>query len=311
MTVFADEFFQFLLLHVEHFSHGKRVVLLEGFPLHLLQKISHAMGVFDHAGRRRQSIRAIRLVGWEIDVLFDIDNSVDAETAQPLVHPPVDHLVDFPAHFRIFPVQIRLLFREQVQVVQIFGAGHRLPRVSAEIGPIIGRFFPVFPLPDIKVSAVSAFRVFHGLLKPDMLIGAVVDHQVHQDIHPPLLRLFQQMVEVLHGAELFPDAVIVRDVIPLIHKGGFINGRQPDDIDSQLFQIIQFLRHALQIPDSVSVGIQKALGINLIGHLVMPPFLFHNHISFYWFRRLRFLYDTVIIKRKSPFFFYYCGLFFA
>ena len=57
-----------------------------------------------------------------------------------------------------------------------------------------------------------------------MLVGAVVDHQIHDDVHIPLLRFRQQNIKLLHGAEFFGDGVVVRNVVALIHKGGLING---------------------------------------------------------------------------------------
>ena len=144
-----------------------------------------------------------------------------------------------------------------------------------------------------------------------MLIRGMVCHKIHQDPDPPFLRFCNQLLHIVHVSKTGINIHVVRHIISIICHGRWENRTQPDHICSQRRDLIQMPDHTLQIPDSVSVGIQKALGINLIGHLVMPPFLFHNHISFYWFRRLRFLYDTVIIKRKSPFFFYYCDLFFA
>ena len=37
-------------------------------------------------------------------LLFDIDNSINPESRDTFVKPPVNHLIDFLTHGRIFPV---------------------------------------------------------------------------------------------------------------------------------------------------------------------------------------------------------------
>ena len=108
-------------------------------------------------------------------------------------------------------------------------------------------------------------------MEPFVLVGAVVHHQVHDDRHAAAPGLRQQQVKVLHGAEFLRNAVIVGDVVPLVHKGRLIDGGEPDDVHAQVFQIVQLGQHTPQIADAVSVGVTEALGIDLIGNLAVPP----------------------------------------
>ena len=157
-----------------------------------------------------------------------------------------------------------------------------LPAGTAEIRAPVRRQAAVFrSLPDIEELPVLSVRILTGLPEPLVLIGAVVDDQVHQNKHVPLLRLRDQAFHVLHGAEPRVDRVVIRDIIPLICQRRFIDGRQPQDIHAQIFQIIQLLDNPGNISDPVPVAVVKALRVDLIGNLVMPPFAFHTHIPFH------------------------------
>ena len=80
---------------------------------HLVEKIHHAHSILKHSARRTQAVRAIRRIIYrQRRRLFDVDDCVNAETRQPAVKPPVDHLVDFFAQGRVFPVEIRLFLME-------------------------------------------------------------------------------------------------------------------------------------------------------------------------------------------------------
>ena len=50
-------------------------------------------------------------------VFADVADCIDTETVNPLVEPPVDHVVHRLAHLGVLPVQVRLFLREDVQEV--------------------------------------------------------------------------------------------------------------------------------------------------------------------------------------------------
>ena len=68
---------------------------------------------------------------------FDVDDCVDAETAQAFVQPPVDIFVDFLADLRVLPVQVGLLLVEYVQILLV-GSRKILPHRAAEVGAPVG-----------------------------------------------------------------------------------------------------------------------------------------------------------------------------
>ena len=212
----------------------------------------------------------------ELRRLLDVDDGVDAESTDPLLHPPSDVLVYFLAQLRVFPVEVGLLFVEDVHI-ELIGARQLVPARPAKIGPPVGRKLPVRILvPQVEELAVLAVRIFTGLLKPLVLIRTVIDYKVHQDGHPALFCLRDQLFHVLHGPEARIDRIIVRDIISLVGQRRLIDRGDPHDVHSQLLQIVQPADDPLQIADAVAIAVHKALGVDLISYFVMPPFSLHS-----------------------------------
>ena len=86
-----------------------------------------------------------------------------------------------------------------------------------------------------------------------MLVGGVVHHKVHDKFHAVRMRLGQQGVKILHGAELGHDFPVIPDVIAVVVVGGIVYGREPQQIYAQLLQIGQLFADAPQIAHAVAV----------------------------------------------------------
>ena len=111
-----------------------------------------------------------------------------------------------------------------------------------------------------------------------MLVRCVIDHQVHQDMDIPLLRLPEELVHVLHRSESGINIIIIGYIVPLIHQRGAIYRGNPHNIDSQLLQVIQLIYNTSEISDSVSVRIIERLWINDVKYRSFQPFWY---IHFY------------------------------
>ncbi len=83
---------------------------------------------------------------------------VHTESVNAFVTPPGHHIEDFVADFWVIPVQVRLLFGEQMQVIHC-GLFVILPCGTAETGaPVIGRRLSILSLsPDIVIPVVVFF----------------------------------------------------------------------------------------------------------------------------------------------------------
>ena len=104
MSVIADKFGQFTFLHIEHLTHSKGIMFFKCLFLHFLQEVTYTIGGLQHFNTGHQTIITIRGKGREGGIFFDIDNSINPESRDTFVKPPVNHLIDFLTHGRIFPV---------------------------------------------------------------------------------------------------------------------------------------------------------------------------------------------------------------
>ena len=247
---------------------------------HLSQEFSDSLCLLQHPLDIAEPVCTIGRIIGKRKLLLDIDNGINTESAKPLFHPPADVFVDFLSYLRILPVEIRLLLVEYMEILFIRMSRKFFPYRTTEIAPPVAGSLVILFVPDIKEISILSVRILNGLLKPLMLIGAVIYHQIHKDVHLSFFRFCDQPVHILHGPKPRINRIIICNVISLVCKWRFIDWGKPEDICSQFLQIIKLADDSRDIPDPVSVGIIKALGVYLIYHLVMPPFSFHRNSSY-------------------------------
>ena len=88
----------------------------------------------------------------------------------------------------------------------------------------------------------------------------------------------QQTVEIFHRPELVHDGLIVANVIAVVIIRRFVHRTNPDDVDAEVFQVIEFVDDALNIANPVPVRIIKTARVDLISDSFFPP------VSFQCFR---------------------------
>ena len=203
-----------------HGPHGS-----EDVAAYVLQKFVDAWPVCVEAAAIPHLVARERLI------LGDKVDDVEAETVDPLLRPEVDDLFHLGANRRVFPVEIRLLAGEQVQIV-LAGGRVQLPGAAAKLGlPVVGHaaFHRIFP--DVVV-AVGAVLVPQRRLEPGVLGGGVVDHYVHHDADVAPVGGRQQGLEIAHGAVGRVYGQVVGDVVAVVHLGGDVDRGQPEGIDA-------------------------------------------------------------------------------
>ena len=280
IAVVPDELRNFFRSFVKDLANRERIVKLEGPVSHLTEKGADAGLLTEHIVDAGETVAPVCRVVLEGKYLLDVDDRVDPEPCQPLVEPPVHHLVDFLSQIGILPVQIRLLLVEGMQIVKILVPGKLVPDRTSEAGaPVAGERTVRPSLFDVEELPIASVRIRAGFFEPFMLIRAMVDYQIHENADIAFFRFSDELVHVRHGAETRIDAVVVSDVVALIRKRRDIAGGQPDDVDPQILQIIKLADDALQIADPVPVAVAETLRIYLVGNLSMPPFSIHNQTS--------------------------------
>ena len=158
-------------------------------------------------------------------------HGVDPEPGQPLGQPEPDHLADLLAHRIGGDVEVRLGPVEAMHVV-LAGVGVERPDAVLVAGEhlalrAVGRDLV---LPDVVVPE-AGLPARPGRLEPRVLVGGVVDDEVGDDPHAPVGRRPHELREVAERPEPGIDAVVVGDVVPVVHVGGRVERHQPQARD--------------------------------------------------------------------------------
>jgi hypothetical protein len=123
-----------------------------------------------------------------------------------------------------------------------------------------------FGLSPLRVVAARA-----RLDEPRVLVGGVVDHQVHHQLHAAVVDRGQQRVEVGQRAERRLDVLVVADVVAGVVLRRPVDRGQPDDVDAQLGQVVEPAGDAGQVADPVTVRVGEAARVDLVDDCALPP----------------------------------------
>ena len=80
-----------------------------------------------------------------------------------------------------------------------------------------------------------------------------------------------ESVEILERAEIRVDAGVVGDVVAPVDVRRRVHGVEPDRVDAEPLEVLEPLRHALEIADAVAVRVGERAWIDLVEHGVSPP----------------------------------------
>jgi hypothetical protein len=99
----------------------------------------------------------------------------------------------------------------------------------------------------------------------------VAQHQIDHHPYAALVRLFNQGIEVLDGAEQGVDGAVVFHIVPKIFHGRFKERRDPDGGHPERLEVVQSLFDAANVANSIAIGILERPRINLINYPALPP----------------------------------------
>ena len=100
-------------------------------------------------------------------------------------------------------------------------------------------------------------RVFPGLLEPLVLVGRVVQRQVDHDAHVALVGLGDEVLELVEGAELGEDRPVVGNVVTAVAQRGIEEGRNPQRIDAEPLQVVEFGDEAGQVSRPIRIAVNE------------------------------------------------------
>ncbi len=201
----------------------------------------------------------------------EVGHGVQPEAVDAQVQPEPQGGDDLLLHGRVLVVEVRLVGEEAVPVVLL------ADRVEGPVGGLgvdeddAGvRVLLVVVGPDVVV-AVGAVGVVAGLLEPRVLVAGVVHDEVDDDAHAALVGGVDEFHEVGEVAELGEDGGVVGDVVAAVAQGRLEEGRQPQAVDAQPLQVVEFGGEAFEVADAVAVAVLEGADEDLVEDGAFEP----------------------------------------
>ncbi|MNP02601.1 hypothetical protein D3C76_944590 [compost metagenome] len=186
--------------------------------------------------------------------LDQVRDRVEAQTVDAHVEPVAHHRQHGFHDLRVVEIQVRLV---RVEAVPEVLAGHRVPGPVGffgvekdDAGAVI---FLVVIGPHVEVSGCGAFFRLACALEPRVLVRGMVDDQFGNHPQTALVRLGNKAFCVGHGAVVAMDAPVLGDVIAVVAAWRGIERQQPDGIDAQVGNVVEFGDQTGKITDSVVI----------------------------------------------------------
>ena len=191
--------------------------------------------------------------------LVQVGHGIEPHAVDAHVEPEIDERKDRLPDRRVVEIEVRLMGVEPMPVVSL---GHRVPAPVRglevlEDHPGVLVLLRVVA-PDVEVALRTAGRRMPGALKPGMVVGGVIDHQLGDDPDAVIVGGVEKRLEVVESAVVGMNARVVGDVVPVVFQRRRIEGQEPDRRDPKVLQVWQLLGQASEVADAVPALSAKA-----------------------------------------------------
>ncbi len=232
-------------------------------------------------------VRAREVLAVRPLLLVQIRHRVEAEAVDAEVEPEAEDVEHRLLHLRVLVVEIRLVVEEAVPVVL---TAHRVERPVRRLAvdeddPHVGISL-VRVGPDVPV-ALRPGRVGARLLEPRMVGRRVVHDQVGDHADAALVRLLDELAEVVDRPVVGMDREEVGDVVAAVAQRRVVHRQQPDAVDADPLEIVELVDQPAEVAGAVVVAVEEAADVDLVedGRLeperraLEPLLLAHAHVT--------------------------------
>ncbi len=164
----------------------------------------------------------------------EIGDRIETQAIDAEAEPEIHHPQHFLAHRGIVEIQIRLMREETVEIILL------RDRIPCPIGRLEilkddARFLVAVGIvtPDVEIALLRTRGGAPRALKPFVLIGSVIEHQLGHNMKPAPMRLAQERLELLQRAAVRMNLGIVGNVVAVVAHRGRIKRQQPQRGDSE------------------------------------------------------------------------------
>jgi hypothetical protein len=103
------------------------------------------------------------------------------------------------------------------------------------------------------------------------LIRSVIYNKVQDDPHPSCMRFRNKPLHVLNSAIRRVHILVVRNVVSHVHLRRIVHGADPNGINADGSDVVEFGNDAIKIANAIAVGVFEAGGVDLVDDAVLPP----------------------------------------
>ncbi|GAA2071124.1 hypothetical protein GCM10009758_10770 [Microbacterium hatanonis] len=104
-----------------------------------------------------------------------------------------------------------------------------------------------------------------------MLVGRMVHDEVDDHPHPAVVGGTEHLHHVAEGSVSRIDPVVVLDVVAVVALRRRVERREPQTRDPELGEMVEPLREAAQVADSIVVGVEVGLDVEVLEDRGLPP----------------------------------------
>src|SRR4029077_17714198 len=122
-----------------------------------------------------------------------------------------------------------------------------------------------------------------GFLEPGMLIGSVIEHHLDDHANVAVVSGLQEELEVIKVSVIGMDGSVVGDVVAIVPQRRGKEWHEPEGVYAEFLKVIELLRQAAKIADTVAVGVEECADVDLVNNCVLVP----EHV-------LRYCHDSVL-----------------
>lgn len=162
-----------------------------------------------------------------------------------------------------------------IEAVPEILTGHRIPGpvglLGVEKDDAGAVVFLVVIGPDIEVAGRRAGLGLARALEPRVLVRGVVDDQFGNHPQATFVGLGNETLGIGQSAVVGVHATVFGDVIAIVASWRGVERQQPDGVDAQIGNVIEFGDKAGKVADPVIVGVEKRLNVNLVDHRILVP----------------------------------------
>ena len=104
-----------------------------------------------------------------------------------------------------------------------------------------------------------------------MLVAGVVDDQVHDHADAALMRLRDELSDVVDGSVVGKYRPVVGDVVATVAQRALLERQQPDAVDAEPLEVLELGDQTREVADTVVVPVIEGANGQLVEHRFLKP----------------------------------------